>query len=129
MDKIRFDGRVAIVTGAGEGIGRAYALELAKRGAKVVVNDIGRHPESVATAEQVVQKIEKAGGKAVASLDSVGTMEGGQRIVDTALDAFGKVDILINNAGILRDRTFLKMTEQEWDEVIQVHLKGAFCVT
>ncbi len=129
MDKISFENRVAIVTGAGEGIGRQYALDLAKRGAKVVVNDIGNHPESGATADKVVNEIKKANGQAVASYESVATMKGGLNIVETALDHFGKLDILINNAGILRDRTFMKMTEEEWDAVIAVHLKGAFCVT
>ncbi|MCM2285601.1 MAG: SDR family NAD(P)-dependent oxidoreductase [Desulfobacula sp.] len=129
MSKIGFENRVAVVTGAGEGIGRDYALDLAKRGAGVVVNDIGRDAEGKSTAQKVAEEIISAGGRAAASLDSVATMAGGQKIMETALDHFGRVDILINNAGILRDRTFMKMTEQEWDEVIAVHLKGAFCVT
>ncbi|WP_457553663.1 SDR family NAD(P)-dependent oxidoreductase [Desulfobacula sp.] len=129
MESIRFENRVAIVTGAGEGIGRQYALDLAKRGACVVVNDIGSGPDQSRTAERVAEEIKSNGGKAVANFDSVATMKGGQNIVDTAMDHFGKVDILINNAGILRDRTFMKMTEKQWDEVIAVHLKGAFCVT
>ena len=129
MESISFENRVAIVTGAGEGIGREYALDLAKRGASVVVNDIGNHPDRGRTADTVVEEIKNAGGKAVANFDSVATMAGGQHIIDSAMDHFGKVDILINNAGILRDRTFMKMTEQEWDDVIAVHLKGTFCVT
>ncbi|MBI9076469.1 MAG: SDR family oxidoreductase [Desulfatibacillum sp.] len=133
MSEIRFDGRVAIVTGAGAGIGRMYAMELAARGAKVVVNDLGGSRDgtgaSSSAADSVVDEIKAAGGEAVANYDNVATMEGGANIVKTAIDAFGKVDILINNAGILRDRSFLKMTEQEWDLVIAVHLKGAFCVT
>ncbi|MCK5348129.1 MAG: SDR family NAD(P)-dependent oxidoreductase [Desulfobacula sp.] len=129
MEPIAFKNKVAIVTGAGEGIGREYALDLAKRGAFVVVNDIGRGPDQDRTADRVADEIKRAGGQAVASFDSVVTMTGGQHIVDTAMGHFGKVDILINNAGILRDRTFMKMTEQEWDDVIAVHLKGAFCVT
>jgi len=129
MESISFENRVAIVTGAGEGIGREYALDLAKRGAAVVVNDIGYGADKVRTADRVVDEIKKIGGQAVASFDTVATMEGGRNIVDTAMDHFGKVDILINNAGILRDRSFMKMTEQEWDDVIAVHLKGAFCVT
>ncbi|MFA5905928.1 MAG: SDR family NAD(P)-dependent oxidoreductase [Desulfobacula sp.] len=129
MNTIGFENRVAIVTGAGDGIGRDYALDLAKRGAKVVVNDIGRDPDKKSTAEKVVEEITRSGGQAAASLDSVSTMAGGRKIIETALDHFGKVDILINNAGILRDRTFMKMTEKEWDDVIAVHLKGAFCVT
>jgi len=126
---IGFENRVAIVTGAGEGIGRDYALDLAKRGAKVVVNDIGRDPDGKSTAEKVAEEIISSGGRAAANLDSVATMAGGRKIIETALDHFGKLDILINNAGILRDRTFMKMTEKEWDDVIAVHLKGAFCVT
>ena len=133
MAEVRYDGKVAIVTGAGAGIGRMYALELAKRGAKVVVNDLGGARDgsgsSSSAADQVVDEIKKAGGEAVANYDSVATIAGGENIVKTAVDAFGTVDILINNAGILRDRSFLKMTEEEWDAVIAVHLKGAFCVT
>jgi len=129
VEPIDFKNRVAIVTGAGEGIGRAYALDLAKRGAAVVVNDIGHDLKHVRTAQKVADEVKKAGGQAVANFDSVSTMEGGCNIVKTAVDHFGKVDILINNAGILRDRSFMKMTEQEWDDVITVHLKGAFCVT
>ncbi|MEE4259841.1 MAG: SDR family NAD(P)-dependent oxidoreductase, partial [Bacteroidales bacterium] len=108
--EIRFENRVAIVTGAGAGIGRAYCLDLAKRGAKVVVNDTGKTPEGKWTADAVVDEIRGAGGEARASHESVSGMKGGQQIVETALDNFGGVDILINNAGILRDRTFLKMT-------------------
>ncbi len=133
MDKINYDGRVAIVTGAGQGIGRTYALELAARGAKVVVNDLGGARDGAGSdpsaADKVVEEITAAGGTAVANHDSVATMAGGKNIVQTALDAYGKVDILINNAGILRDKSFLKMSEEEWDTVIGVHLKGAFCVT
>lgn len=129
MEPIRFDNQVAIVTGAGEGIGRQYALDLAQRGAKVVVNDIGMHPEKGSTAEVVVKEIQKMGGTAVASSDTVATMEGGNAIVQTAVKNFGKVDILICNAGVLRDRTFMKMTEDEFDTVLSVHLKGTFCVT
>ncbi len=133
MDQIRFDGKVAIVTGAGQGIGRIYAMQLAARGAKVVVNDLGGARDGQgadsSAADQVVAEIKAAGGEAVANYDSVATMQGGANIVQTAVDAFGKVDILINNAGILRDKSFLKMSEEEWDLVIAVHLKGAFCVT
>jgi len=133
MTDIKFDGRVAIVTGAGAGIGREYALELAKRGAKVVVNDLGGARDgsggSSSAADTVVEEIKAAGGEATANYDNVSTMEGGENIVKTAVDAYGKVDILVNNAGILRDKSFLKMTEAEWDAVIAVHLKGAFCVT
>jgi len=133
MGKIQFDKRVAIVTGAGQGIGKMYALELARRGAKVVVNDLGVQRdgsgEDASAADKVVEQITGEGGEAVANYDSVATMAGGKNIVKTAMDAYGTVDILINNAGILRDMSFLKMTEEDWDIVINVHLKGAFCVT
>lgn len=133
MSEVRFDGRVAIVTGAGGGLGRAHALLLASRGAKVVVNDLGGSRDgtgaSSALADQVVNEIKGAGGEAVPDYHGVDTAEGGEAIVKTALDAFGKVDILINNAGILRDRAFHNMTEEDWDKVLAVHLKGAFCVT
>ena len=133
MSQIKFDGRVAIVTGAGAGLGKTYALELAKRGAKVVVNDLGGARDgsgaSHNAADVVVDEIKKAGGQAVANYDSVATVEGGENMVKTAVDNFGKLDILINNAGILRDKSLSKMTEQEWDIIHQVHLKGAFCCT
>jgi NAD(P)-dependent dehydrogenase (short-subunit alcohol dehydrogenase family) len=133
MSQIRFDGRVAIITGAGAGLGRTYALEFAKRGAKVVINDLGGARDgsgaSKNAADTVVDEIKKAGGQAVANYDSVATPAGGENIVKSAMDAFGKVDILINNAGILRDKSILKMSEEEWDIVHAVHLKGAFNVT
>jgi NAD(P)-dependent dehydrogenase (short-subunit alcohol dehydrogenase family)/acyl dehydratase/putative sterol carrier protein len=132
--EIRFDGQVAIVTGAGRGLGRAYALELARRGAKVVVNDPGVARDGSgevtgAVADEVVAEIRAAGGEAVANYDSVTTPEGGERIVQTAIDAFGRVDILINNAGILRDKTFANMTPEMWEAVLAVHLDGAYNVT
>jgi NAD(P)-dependent dehydrogenase (short-subunit alcohol dehydrogenase family)/putative sterol carrier protein/acyl dehydratase len=130
---IRFDDRVAVVTGAGAGLGRTYALELAARGAKVVVNDLGGAFDGTgsgsAAADEVVAEIKAAGGEAVANYDSVATAEGGANIVQTALDAFGRVDILINNAGILRDRSLLKMEPEDWRAVLDVHLKGAYNVT
>jgi NAD(P)-dependent dehydrogenase (short-subunit alcohol dehydrogenase family)/acyl dehydratase/putative sterol carrier protein len=130
---IRFEGQVAVVTGAGGGLGRTYALELARRGAHVVVNDLGGARDgtghSSRAADAVVQEITDAGGQAVANYDSVATHEGGQRIVQTALDHYGRVDILINNAGILRDKSFLKMSPDMWDGVLAVHLQGAFHVT
>ncbi len=131
---IRFDGRVAIVTGAGGGLGRAYALELARRGAKVVVNDLGGARDgagegSASPAEAVVAEIAAAGGEAVASFDNVARPEGGAAIVQTALAAFGTVDIVINNAGILRDKSFAKMTPENWQAVLDVHLSGAYHVT
>jgi NAD(P)-dependent dehydrogenase (short-subunit alcohol dehydrogenase family) len=133
MSDVRFDDRVAIVTGAGGGLGRAHALLLASRGAKVVVNDLGGARDGTgagtAMADQIVDEIRAAGGEATANHDGVDTMEGGESIVKTALDAYGKVDILINNAGILRDRAFHNQTEDDWDKVLAVHLRGAFCVT
>jgi NAD(P)-dependent dehydrogenase (short-subunit alcohol dehydrogenase family) len=133
MSRIDFTGRVAIVTGAGGGLGRNYAIELAKRGAKVVVNDLGGSKAGVGSsssaADHVVEEIKALGGEAVPNYDNVATTVGGENIVQTALDAFGKVDILINNAGILLDSTFAKMDEEKWDAVVAVHLKGAFCVT
>ena len=133
-EQIRFDGRVAIVTGAGAGLGRVYALELARRGARVVVNDLGGARDgsgkgSKNPADRVVTEIQALGGEAVASYDSVASVEGGEHIVRTALDAFGTVDILINNAGILRDKTFLKMEPQNWQAVLDVHLNGAYYVS
>ncbi len=133
MAEIRYDGKVAIVTGAGAGLGRIYALDLAKRGAKVVVNDLGGSRDgsgaSSSAADAVVNEIKKAGGQAVANYDSVATVQGGENITKTALDAFGTVDLLVNNAGILRDKSLVKMTEDEWDIIHNVHLRGAFCVT
>jgi NAD(P)-dependent dehydrogenase (short-subunit alcohol dehydrogenase family) len=134
MSKIDFAGRVAIVTGAGAGLGKDYAIELAKRGAKVVVNDLGGSRDgsgsgSASAADVVVNEIKAAGGEAVANYDNVASTQGGENIVNTAINTYGKVDILINNAGILRDKSFGKMTELEWDAVIAVHLKGTFNVT
>ena len=134
MDQIRFDEQVAIVTGGGAGLGRVYALELARRGAKVVVNDLGGTPDgsgqgSKSPADEVVSEIKELGGEAVANYDNVATAQGGQKIVKTALDAFGRVDILINNAGILRDKSFLKMEPENWQAVLDVHLNGAYNVT
>jgi NAD(P)-dependent dehydrogenase (short-subunit alcohol dehydrogenase family) len=132
-EPITFDGRVAIVTGAGGGLGKEYALELGRRGAMVVVNDLGGAVDgsgsSQSAADVVVGEIKGAGGDAVASYDSVATREGGGAIVQTALDSFGRVDILINNAGILRDKSFANMTLDEVDAVLDVHLRGAFYVS
>ena len=131
MTEIRFDGKVVVVTGAGGGLGRAHALLLAGRGAKVVVNDLGGAPdgtgESTMMADKVVEEIRSAGGEAVPNYDSVATMEGGANIIKTAVDSFGRIDILINNAGILRDVSFMKMPEESWDIIFAVHVKGAFC--
>jgi hypothetical protein len=125
--------RVAVVTGAGRGIGREIALLMAQAGARVVVNDSGGREDgtggATSPADDVVREIRAAGGEATASYDSVASMAGGQRIVETALDAFGRLDIAVNNAGILRDRMIFNMTEEEWDAVIAVHLKGSFAVT
>jgi NAD(P)-dependent dehydrogenase (short-subunit alcohol dehydrogenase family) len=127
------DGKVAVVTGAGRGIGREAALLLARHGARVVVNDFGGSEAgtggSQAPADEVVEAIRKAGGEAVASYDSVASMAGGKAIVERALDAFGSVDIVVNNAGVLRDRMIFNMSEEEWDVVIDTHLKGTFAVT
>jgi NAD(P)-dependent dehydrogenase (short-subunit alcohol dehydrogenase family) len=129
----RLKGRTAVVTGAGRGIGRGIALLLAAEGANVVVNDPGVNVDGTGhdngPAEQVVDEIKKAGGTAVPNFDSVATLEGGENIIKTALDNFGRVDILINVAGILRDRMIYNMTEEEWDDVIRVHLKGHFNTT
>jgi NAD(P)-dependent dehydrogenase (short-subunit alcohol dehydrogenase family) len=126
-------GKVAVVTGAARGIGREIAMLLARQGAQVVVNDYGGSEagtgESRAPADEVVDEIKKAGGQAAANYDSVASMAGGQAIINTALDAFGRIDIVVNNAGILRDRMIFNMTEEEWDGVINTHLKGAFAVT
>jgi NAD(P)-dependent dehydrogenase (short-subunit alcohol dehydrogenase family) len=130
---IRFDGRVAIVTGAGGGIGKYYALELASRGAKVVVNDLGGAVDgtggSIGMAQAVVDEIIAAGGEAVANGDSVSDWAGAQSMVQQAVDTFGGVDILINNAGILRDKSFIKMEIEDFDEVVNVHLMGNTYVT
>jgi len=124
------DGKVAIVTGAGGGLGRAHALLLAREGAAVVVNDLGGavdgSGEGSRVAEKVVKEIESAGGKAVADFGSVTSAEDAQAMVKTAVSAFGKLDILVNNAGILRDKSFKNMTDELWDPVIAVHLKGTY---
>jgi NAD(P)-dependent dehydrogenase (short-subunit alcohol dehydrogenase family) len=124
------DGRVAIVTGAGRGIGRGHALELARQGARVVVNDLGGSVEGTGAdagpAQLVVDEIRAAGGEAVANTDDVSDWSGAQRLVAGAIDAFGTLDIVVNNAGILRDRMLFNMDEAEWDAVIRVHLKGTF---
>jgi NAD(P)-dependent dehydrogenase (short-subunit alcohol dehydrogenase family) len=127
------DGKVVVVTGAGGGIGRDIALMAGANGARVVVNDIGAgldgSGQDDGPAARVVSEIKAAGGEAVASLDSVADAEGAQRIVQTALDAFGRLDGVVNNAGILRDTFFHKMTEEEWDRVVKVHLYGSFHVS
>jgi len=129
----RLAGKVAIVTGAGGGIGRGEALALASEGAKVVVNDLGGAVDgsggSSSPADKVVDEIKAAGGEAVANYDSVSTTEGGENIVKTAVDSFGRLDILVNNAGILRDRMVFNMSPEEWDAVIKVHLYGHFNTT
>jgi NAD(P)-dependent dehydrogenase (short-subunit alcohol dehydrogenase family) len=125
--------RVAVVTGAGRGIGREIALLLARHGARVVVNDYGGSESgsggASAPADEVAAEIKSAGGQAVANYDSVATMAGGKNIVDTAVRTFGRIDIVVNNAGILRDRMIFNMSEEEWDAVINTHLKGSFAVT
>jgi NAD(P)-dependent dehydrogenase (short-subunit alcohol dehydrogenase family) len=126
------DGKIAVITGAGRGIGREIALDFVRAGAKVVVNDLGAAPDGTGAArvaDEVVEEIRKLGGEAVANYDSVATVAGGEAIFQTAIDTFGALDILVNNAGILRDRTIFKMTEDDWDAVIAVHLKGHYCCT
>jgi len=126
------EGKVAIVTGAGGGLGREHALMLSQHGAKLVINDLGGSVDGAGSsdaADAVVEEIKAAGGEAVANKDSVSDKEGAKRIVQTAVDAFGTVDILVNNAGILRDKSFKNMTLEEWDLVINVHLNGSAYVT
>jgi len=127
------DGKVAIVTGSGGGLGREHALALAAEGAAVLINDLGGARDGTGAgqnmADQVVDEIKAAGGEAAANYDNVATVEGGRNILKGALDAFDQVDILVNNAGILRDKSFANTTEDLWDPVIAVHLKGTYCVT
>ncbi|MEM3149243.1 MAG: SDR family NAD(P)-dependent oxidoreductase, partial [Candidatus Jordarchaeales archaeon] len=126
-------GKVAIVTGAGRGIGRGESLMLAREGAKVVVNDVGGSFDGTGKhqgpADDVVREIKEMGGEAVPNYDDVSSFQAAKRIIDTAIESFGKLDILVNNAGILRDRMIFNMTEEEWDAVINVHLKGTFNCT
>ncbi len=133
MADLTFDGKVAIVTGAGGGLGRAHAIELARRGALVVVNDLGGSVDgtgsSESAAQKVVDEIREVGGEAIPNFDTVSTPEGGEAIVRGAVDAFGRVDIVINNAGILRDKSFANLTADLVEPVLDVHLKGAFFVT
>jgi NAD(P)-dependent dehydrogenase (short-subunit alcohol dehydrogenase family) len=133
MADIGFDGKVAIITGAGGGLGREHALELARRGARIVVNDLGGSVSGeggdVGPAQKVVEEIVGLGGEAVADTNSVATPEGGKAVVQSAVDAFGTVDVVVNNAGILRDKSFHNLTPELLEPVIQVHLLGAFYVT
>jgi NAD(P)-dependent dehydrogenase (short-subunit alcohol dehydrogenase family) len=126
------DGRVVVVTGAGGGLGREHALAFAAEGAKVVVNDLGvsnaGEGGSQGPAETVAEEIRKAGGEAIANTDSVADFAAGKRIVEQAIDTFGRLDVVVNNAGFLRDRMFVSTSEEEWDAVINVHLKGHFCI-
>jgi NAD(P)-dependent dehydrogenase (short-subunit alcohol dehydrogenase family) len=127
------EGRVAVITGAGRGIGREHALLFAKEGAKVVVNDLGGNTDGTGAdrtpAQQVVDEIVEAGGEAVANYDDVADWEGAHRLVNQAVETFGDLHVLVNNAGILRDRMLINMSEDEWDAVIRVHLRGHFCPT
>ncbi len=127
-----FDGKVVVITGAGGGLGKAHALEFARRGARVVVNDLGGSADGSGSgdaADQVVAEIEAGGGTAIANKASVATHDGARSIIDDAVSAFGTVDILVNNAGILRDKSFKKMDLADWDIVVQVHLNGTAYVT
>ncbi|SDL47210.1 SDR family oxidoreductase [Nonomuraea jiangxiensis] len=130
---LRFDDRVAIITGAGHGLGRSHALLLAERGAKVVVNDLGGALDGTGASEGpaagVVDLIKQNGGQAVASTDDISTPEGARAVVQAAVDAFGKVDIVVNNAGILRDKSFGKMSVEEFDQVLAVHVRGSYLVS
>ena len=127
------EGRVAVVTGAGRGIGRGEAIELARQGAKVIVNDLGSESdgssESTAPAESVAEEIRAFGGEAQANTDDVSTWAGAEGLIAQAIDAYGALDVVVNNAGILRDRMIVNMTEEEWDDVIRVHLKSTFATT
>jgi NAD(P)-dependent dehydrogenase (short-subunit alcohol dehydrogenase family) len=127
------DNRVVIVTGAGRGIGRAHALEFADQGARVVVNDLGAEVDgsggSTGPAGEVVEEIRGMGGEAVANGDDISDWDGAKRLINTAVESFGRLDTLVNNAGILRDRMLVNMAEEEWDAVVQVHLKGTFAPT
>ena len=128
----RLNEKVAIITGAGRGIGRELCLYLASEGAKIVVNDLGGDRDGSGegkVADQVVEEIKALGSDAAANYDSVGTVEGGQNIFNTAIEAFGRADILINNAGVLRDKTLYNMEESDWDVIMEVHLKGHYNCT
>jgi NAD(P)-dependent dehydrogenase (short-subunit alcohol dehydrogenase family) len=132
MSEIRFDNRVAVITGAGGGLGKTYAVELARRGCKVVVNDLGGNADGTGAsplADQTVAEINAAGGEAIANYDSVATPEGGEKIIKAATDKWGRIDIVINNAGILRDKSFVKLAPEDLSIVLDVHLKGAFFVS
>lgn len=133
MSELGFEGRVVVITGAGGGLGRQHALMFAKRGARVVVNDLGGSVDgsgnSAGPAQMVVDEITAAGGEAVADTNSVASPEGGAAIIATAIEAFGQIDVVVNNAGILRDKSFANMTPDLLDPVVDVHLKGAFNVT
>ena len=130
MSDIRYDGRVAIITGAGGGLGKTYALMLASRGAKIVVNDLGGKPDgsgaSHSMADDVVNEIKAGGGEAIANYDSVSTREGADGMLWSALNKFGTVDVVVNNAGVLRDRIMLNMSDADWNLVFDVHMKGTF---
>ncbi|MDZ4133607.1 MAG: SDR family oxidoreductase [Dethiobacteria bacterium] len=133
MEEVRFDGKVAVVTGAGGGLGKAYALLLAARGAKVVVNDLGGtfdgDGSDATPAQKVVDEIKAAGGEAVANYDSVADWDSAQNIIKTAMDSYGRIDILVNNAGILRDKSLLKMELEDYRKIMEVHLDGSFYCT
>ncbi len=128
-----FDGKVVVITGAGRGIGRAHALGFSREGAKIIVNDLGTDLDgsgsTISITDKVVEEIKSLGGEAAANYDNVASLEGGVHLIQTALDNFNRIDVLVNNAGILRDKTLLKMEEEMWNRVIDVHLKGTFSCT
>ena len=133
MAQVSFEDKTVIVTGAGNGLGKSYALEFAKRGANVVVNDLGGSVDGSGSgsspADEVVEEIKNNGGNAVANYDSVATKEGGEAIVNSAIEAYGSLHAVVNNAGILRDKSFAKMTEEDFNAVLDVHLKGCLLYT
>lgn len=126
---IHFDNRVAVITGSGRGLGKSYALELSRRGVKIVANDCGTTDKGVKSADEVVELIKDSGGEAIADYNDIASAESARNVIDTALDNYGKVDILINNAGVLRDKSFAKMSSEEIDLVLKIHLHGAFYMT
>jgi len=133
MSEIRYDGRVAVITGAAGGLGRSHAIALARRGCALVLNDLGGGPRGDggdrAPAELVVEEVQALGAEAIANADDIGSAAGGQAVIEAALEKFGRVDVVINNAGILRDAAFHKMSDDDWERIFAVHVRGSFHVT